>query len=64
MFVLGGVSVNPKGVELAWQWLQTNWDTIRDKFSSGFTLSRLVSYATKHFTSRDKAKEVTIYAVR
>ncbi|SPQ98222.1 unnamed protein product (mitochondrion) [Plasmodiophora brassicae] len=58
MFVLGGVSVNPKGVELAWQWLQTNWDTIRDKFSSGFTLSRLVSYATKHFTSRDKAKEI------
>jgi len=57
--VLYGVASNPLGTQLAWEWFTTNWDGIFKQFGEGnFLLSSMISYATKYFTQKAKAKEV------
>jgi len=57
VFVLGAVASNPKGRELAWQFIQNRWAELTKKYEGGFLLSRLVSLPSE-FASEQKAKEV------
>jgi len=59
MYCFAYVAMNRHGRELAWKFLQDNWEKIMKQFGDGqFILGRLISYCTKYFTSEEKAKEV------
>lgn len=51
------VSQNPKGRELAWQFVQKNFDALAKKYEGGFLLGHLVR-VPQHFASDEKAAEV------
>ncbi len=56
--VVGAVSANPKGKELAWNFLKDNWDTFMDRYGhGGFMLMRIVGLP-RGFTTREKLDEV------
>src|SRR5690606_12382638 len=57
-FVLGSVSANPKGRELAWQFVKKNWEALNAIYAGGFLLNRLVTNSASDFASEEKAKEV------
>ena len=45
----------------AWTWLKTNWAKIVEKFGSGFTIGRLITYSTTKFSTTEKAEEVKAF---
>ena len=53
-----GVAANPKGRELAWEFVKSNWGEFDRRYGGGgFGLMRLVSICS-YFNSQDKADEV------
>ncbi len=56
--VVTGVSFNPKGRTLAWEFLKNNWKDYDERFGKGgFGLMRLVSL-TKRFSTEDEYTDV------
>jgi puromycin-sensitive aminopeptidase len=56
--VVGGVAANPKGRDLAWEFVKSNWGEFDRRYGGGgFGLMRLVSICS-HFNSQAKADEV------
>ena len=56
--VVAGVAANPKGRDLAWDFVKSNWGEFDRRYGGGgFGLMRLVSICS-HFNSQDKADDV------
>ena len=56
--LVGGVAANPKGRELAWEFVKSNWGEFDRRYGSGgFGLMRLVSICG-NFNTQEKADEV------
>ena len=56
--LVGGVAANPKGRDLAWEFVKSNWGEFDRRYGGGgFGLMRLVSICS-HFNSQEKADEV------
>ena len=56
--VVTGVAANPKGRELAWEFVKSNWGEFDRRYGGGgFGLMRLVSICS-YFNSQDKADDV------
>uniref|UniRef100_A0A7N0V668 Alpha-aminoacylpeptide hydrolase n=1 Tax=Kalanchoe fedtschenkoi TaxID=63787 RepID=A0A7N0V668_KALFE len=53
-----GLSVSSEGRDVAWKWLQDNWDYISKTWGSGFLITRFIGAVVSPFASLDKAKEV------
>ncbi|XXG42913.1 hypothetical protein AAC387_Pa01g3067 [Persea americana] len=56
--VHGLAGISSEGREIAWKWLQDNWDHITKKWGSGFLITRFVSSIVSPFCSDEKANEV------
>ena len=56
--LVAGVAANPKGRDLAWEFVKDNWTEFDRRYGGGgFGLMRLVSICS-HFNSQEKADEV------
>jgi len=56
--LVAGVAANPKGRDLAWEFVKDNWAEFDRRYGGGgFGLMRLVSICS-HFNSQEKAAEV------
>ena len=56
--LVAGVAANPKGRDLAWEFVKDNWVEFDRRYGGGgFGLMRLVSICS-HFNSQEKANEV------
>ena len=56
--LVAGVAANPKGRDLAWEFVKDNWAEFARRYGGGgFGLMRLVSICS-HFNSQEKADEV------
>ncbi|KAL9230405.1 hypothetical protein vseg_005764 [Gypsophila vaccaria] len=56
-----GLGVSFEGREIAWKWLQENWDHISKTWGSGYLIARFISAIVSPFSSIEKAKEVEEY---
>jgi puromycin-sensitive aminopeptidase len=61
VFVIASVSANPKGRDMAWEFVKENWDSLYERYSGGFLLSRLVQTTAGAFATLEKAAEVEAY---
>ena len=57
MFVIAAVAANPKGLDLAWSFLQEKWSTLVETYNGGFLLNRVVSAVVSGFISSEKEQE-------
>ena len=57
-FVIGAVSSNKVGMDLAWNFFKDKRDTFKDKYGTGILASRLVKSITHHFASEEMAEEI------
>ena len=56
--LVAGVAANPKGRDLAWDFVKSNWGEFDRRYGGGgFGLMRLVSICS-HFNSQEKADDV------
>ncbi|XP_074286876.1 aminopeptidase M1 [Silene latifolia] len=53
-----GLGVSMEGREIAWKWLQDNWDHISKTWGSGYLITRFISAIVSPFSSIEKAKEI------
>jgi len=58
VFVIGAVAGNPAGLEMAWQFLQDNWEELSKIYSGGFLLSRLLKSCTQDFSTEERAIQI------
>ncbi|PFX27024.1 Puromycin-sensitive aminopeptidase [Stylophora pistillata] len=58
VFVIAGVCGSVKGREMAWKFVQENWDELHNRYEGGFLLSRLIKSTTDMFVTEEAAKEV------
>ena len=58
--VVAGVAANPHGRELAWEFAKVNWEEFDRRYGGGgFLLIRLIESVTSHFTTLEKAQEIS-----
>lgn len=58
VFVIAGCTGSVEGRQLAWQFLQSHWTEIYERYQGGFILSRLIKVCTEGFASDQSAEEV------
>lgn len=58
VFVIAGVTGSVQGRELAWKFVQDNWDELYNRYEGGFLLSRLIKSTTENFVTEQSAKDV------
>nr|XP_058942473.1 puromycin-sensitive aminopeptidase-like [Pocillopora verrucosa] len=58
VFVIAGICGSVKGREMAWKFVQENWDELYNRYEGGFLLSRLIKCTTDMFVTEEAAKEV------
>jgi puromycin-sensitive aminopeptidase len=57
--VVAGVAANPKGRDLAWEFVKANWEEFDRRYGGGgFLLMRLIESVTSHFAALSKEEEV------
>jgi puromycin-sensitive aminopeptidase len=57
--VVAGVAANPRGRELAWDFVKGHWEEFDRRYGGGgFLLMRLIESVTSHFASTERAQEV------
>jgi puromycin-sensitive aminopeptidase len=57
--VVAGVAANPRGRELAWEFVQAHWSEFDQRYGGGgFLLTRLIESVTSAFTTLAKEREV------
>nr|XP_005899356.1 PREDICTED: endoplasmic reticulum aminopeptidase 2 isoform X2 [Bos mutus] len=53
---------NPKGQQLAWNFVKENWTHLLKKFELGsFPIRMIISGTTSHFSSKDELQEVELF---
>uniref|UniRef100_A0A3Q1MFD6 Aminopeptidase n=2 Tax=Bos TaxID=9903 RepID=A0A3Q1MFD6_BOVIN len=53
---------NPKGQQLAWNFVKENWTHLLKKFELGsFPIRMIISGTTSHFSSKDELQEVKLF---
>jgi puromycin-sensitive aminopeptidase len=56
---VAGVAANPKGRDLAWEFVKANWEEFDRRYGGGgFLLMRLIESVTSHFSTLSKEEEV------
>jgi len=58
---IGSVAARRQGRDLAWQFFKDKFVFLKERYSSGFLLSRLVKSSTIDLLGEDKAREVETY---
>ncbi|KAL6073677.1 Aminopeptidase [Balamuthia mandrillaris] len=62
VFGISAVSHNPKGRQLAWDFLRERWEIFDQKFGGGqFLISHIIGAVASAFDSEEKAKEVEAF---
>nr|XP_031304544.1 endoplasmic reticulum aminopeptidase 2 isoform X2 [Camelus dromedarius] len=60
--LLHAIARNPKGQQLAWNFVKENWTHLLKKFDLGsFALRMIISGTTSHFSSKDELQEVKLF---
>ncbi|XP_061008048.1 endoplasmic reticulum aminopeptidase 2 [Dama dama] len=60
--LLFAIARNPKGQQLAWNFVKENWTHLLKKFELGsFPMRTIVSGTTSHFSSKDELQEVKLF---
>ncbi|XP_003920780.1 endoplasmic reticulum aminopeptidase 2 isoform X1 [Saimiri boliviensis] len=60
--LLHAIARNPKGQQLAWDFVRENWTHLLKKFDLGsFDIRIIISGTTSHFSCRDKLQEVKLF---
>ena len=57
-FVIAAVANNPKGRDLAWDFVKGNHKLFHDRYKSGMLMTRLCQRTTQHFSTLEKAADV------
>lgn len=59
-FTFNSVGQNPRGKELAWEFLKENWKTLMERYGNGglFLLARIIEGTTTNLCTRDKLEDV------
>uniref|UniRef100_A0A8C6CUI2 Aminopeptidase n=1 Tax=Moschus moschiferus TaxID=68415 RepID=A0A8C6CUI2_MOSMO len=56
------IARNPKGQQLAWNFVKENWTHLLKKFELGsFPIRMIISGTTSHFSSKDELQEVKLF---
>lgn len=60
MYVIAGVAGNPLGRDVAWKFLQENWQEFKDRYHGGAIslFSRVIGMVTSQFVHEEKACEI------
>lgn len=58
VFVIAGVTGSVKGRNMAWKYVQENWDKLHGRYEGGFLLPRLIKTTTENFVTEERAKEI------
>eukprot|EP01094_Clydonella_sp_ATCC50884_P018431 TRINITY_DN3410_c0_g1_i1.p1 TRINITY_DN3410_c0_g1~~TRINITY_DN3410_c0_g1_i1.p1 ORF type:complete len:545 (+),score=171.06 TRINITY_DN3410_c0_g1_i1:258-1892(+) len=61
VFVIGGVAANPKGRDLAWEFLKEKWTQLVETYNGGFLLSRVVSSCVANFITEEEEVAVRTF---
>ncbi len=57
--IVGGVGANPRGHDLAWEFVKANWEEFDRRYGrGGFLLMRLIESVSSHFATPEKEEEV------
>ena len=58
--VISGISRNPIGRYMVWNWLRNDWDKISKYFNTGISsgVSRFILYASRDFNTPFELKEI------
>lgn len=60
--LLHAIARNPKGQQLAWNFVRENWTHLLKKFGLGsFDMRIIISGTTSHFSSKDELQEVKLF---
>ncbi|HEX3035780.1 MAG TPA: M1 family metallopeptidase, partial [Thermodesulfobacteriota bacterium] len=61
--VLNSVGQNPRGRNLAWEFVKKNWEAIMGRYHEGglFLIGRIIEGTTTAFTTRDKLQDVKVF---
>ncbi|XP_057594639.1 endoplasmic reticulum aminopeptidase 2 isoform X2 [Hippopotamus amphibius kiboko] len=60
--LLYAIARNPKGQQLAWNFVKENWTHLLKKFDLGsFPIRMIISGTTSHFSSKDELQEVKLF---
>ncbi|XP_049725307.1 endoplasmic reticulum aminopeptidase 2 isoform X2 [Elephas maximus indicus] len=60
--LLHAIARNPKGQQLAWNFVKENWTQLLKKFDLGsFAMRVIISGTTSHFSSKDELQEVKLF---
>ncbi|KAM7147545.1 endoplasmic reticulum aminopeptidase 2 isoform 1-T2 [Molossus nigricans] len=60
--LLQAIARNPKGQQLAWNFVRENWTQLLKKFDLGsFAIRFIISDTTSHFSSKDELQEVKLF---
>uniref|UniRef100_A0A671EKE2 Aminopeptidase n=3 Tax=Rhinolophus ferrumequinum TaxID=59479 RepID=A0A671EKE2_RHIFE len=60
--LLHAIARNPKGQQLAWNFVRENWTHLLKKFDLGsFAMRFIISGTTSHFSSKDELQEVQLF---
>ncbi|XP_075864317.1 endoplasmic reticulum aminopeptidase 2 isoform X1 [Microcebus murinus] len=60
--LLHAIARNPKGQQLAWNFVRENWTHLLQKFDlSSFAMRMIISGTTSHFSSKDELEEVKLF---
>ncbi|PAA90945.1 hypothetical protein BOX15_Mlig022581g1 [Macrostomum lignano] len=62
-YVFASVAANPKGLEIVWNYLRTNWNTVKKKFPGAFTTSYIIEILGD-FNSEQKYAELVEFKER
>jgi puromycin-sensitive aminopeptidase len=58
---IGSVTGSVVGRELAWKFVQDQWEVLHGRYKSGFLLARLVKSTTENFSTEQRAQEVDAF---
>ena len=61
IFVIASVAENPKGRDLAWDFVKENYKLFYDRYKSGMLMSRLCQRTTQNFITLDKARDIDTF---
>ncbi len=57
--LVGAVAANPRGRDLAWDFVKANWGEFDRRYGGGgFLIMRLIESVTSHFATADREREV------
>lgn len=58
VYVIAGVTGSLAGRELAWRFVEDNWDELYTRYAGGLLFSRLIKMTTDSFATEKSLKEI------